>query len=85
MEWKGLAAYILTFLVAFYLLIVLPRQRQEKKHQQFIEDLKVHDKVVTISGILGEVRKVKDTTIILRVAEGVELEVLKKAIAYKQE
>ncbi len=85
MEWKGLAAYVLTFFVAFYLLIILPRQRQEKKHQQLVEGLKVHDKVVTIGGIVGEVRKVKDNTVVLRVAEGVDIEVLKKAVAYKQE
>lgn len=85
MGWQGLALYFGGFLVLFYLLIILPRQRQEKKHHELVENLKPHDKVVSIGGLCGEVKKVKEKTVILKVSEGVELEILKSAIAYKQD
>lgn len=85
MSWEGIALYMLGFFVILYLFIILPKQRQEKKHKQLIESLKAHDKVVTIGGICAEVKKVKEKTFVLKLSEGVEMELLKTAVAYKQE
>ncbi|NLU51122.1 MAG: preprotein translocase subunit YajC [Syntrophomonadaceae bacterium] len=84
-QWQGLLLYVLVFFAVFYLLIILPKHKQDKKHRQLMESLKPHDKVVTIGGICGEIKKVKEETIILKVLDNTELEVLKKAVAYKQE
>jgi preprotein translocase subunit YajC len=61
----------------------MPRKKQEKKHQELVEALKRGDKVITIGGIKGEISKVKEETVMLKVSENTEIEMLKKAIAYK--
>jgi preprotein translocase subunit YajC len=61
----------------------MPRKKQEKKHQELVEALKRGDKVITIGGIKGEISKVKEETVMLKVGENTEIEMLKKAIAYK--
>ena len=47
--------------------------------------LKNGDKVITTSGIYGVVTGVKDTTLILKIADQVKIEVAKSAIAEKLE
>ena len=73
---------ILLFIV-FYFLIIRPQQKRQKDHQSLVSNLKVNDQAVTIGGVYGKVVKVKDNTFILRIAEKVEIEVEKSAIAKK--
>lgn len=83
--YTGVAIYFVIFLVIFYVLVVMPRKKQEKKHKQTIEELKRGDRIVTIGGIKGEISKIKEDSVILRVGENTEIEFVKKAIAYKEE
>ncbi|MGI6487732.1 MAG: preprotein translocase subunit YajC [Syntrophomonadaceae bacterium] len=85
MEWQLLAIYMLGFFVIFYVLLVLPRKRQEKKHNEMVESLTAREKVVTIGGICGEIKKVKEKTFMIITADGTNLEILKTAVAYKEE
>ncbi|MEN6351645.1 MAG: preprotein translocase subunit YajC [Syntrophomonas sp.] len=80
-----IAIYFGVFLGAFYLLIVFPRKKQEKKHKQLLESLKKGDRVVSIGGIRAEVSRIKDEYVTLKVNENTEIELLKKAIAYRIE
>ena len=54
-----------------YLLIIRPQQKQRKDHQNLINNLKVNDKVVTNSGIIGKIVTIKDdkNTVVIRVDE----------------
>ena len=83
--WLTVAIYFGVFLLIFYLFVIMPRKKQEKKHSELTSGLKRGDKVVTIGGIKGEVAKVKDNSIVLKVNENTEIEFLKKAIGYKDE
>lgn len=83
--WFTTAIYFGVFLILFYTLVILPRKKQEKKHKEVIENLKHGDKVVTIGGLKAVIAKVKDETVILKVNDNVEMEYLKKAIAYRVE
>jgi len=83
--WLTMAIYFGVFLAVFYFFIILPRKKQEKKHAEVLSNLKRGDKVVTIGGLRGEVSKVKDETILIKVNDNSELEFIKKAIAYKAE
>ena len=83
--WMGSLAFLVAFFAIFYFLIILPRKRQEKKHDELVKNLRVHDRIVTIGGIYGEVKKVKEKTLILKVSENAELEILRSAVAYKQD
>ena len=41
-----------------YLILILPEQRKRKKQDSFLANLKTHDRVVTIGGILGTVANI---------------------------
>lgn len=80
-----LGIWFILFIGIFYVFIIMPRKRQEKKHDELVGGLKRGDKVVSIGGIKGEITKVKDESIILKVSDNTEIEFLKKAIAYRDE
>jgi preprotein translocase subunit YajC len=67
-------------LAIFYFLILLPMKRRQKKIQEFQESLKVGDKVVTTSGIYGEITRIKDKTLQLQIANNVRIEIARQAI-----
>ncbi len=64
----------------FYFIILLPTKRRQKKLQEFLEALKVGDRVVTNGGIYGSVTKVDGNTIQLQIADKVRIEIAKNAI-----
>ena len=71
-------------IVMFYFLLIRPQQRQRKEMATRIASLQTGDKVVTTAGIHGLVHNVKDTTVVVKVAEGTMLEFDKPAIASVQ-
>ncbi len=68
-------------LVIFYLLLILPAQRRQKKIASMHQSLKSGDKIVTNGGIYGVVVGVEGDTIQLRVADQVKLRVARNAVA----
>lgn len=54
-----------------YLLIIKPQQKQKKEHANMLENLKINDKVITSSGIIGKITAIKNdkNIIVLRVDE----------------
>ncbi|MFZ5898648.1 MAG: preprotein translocase subunit YajC [Bacillota bacterium] len=73
--------YILGLGALFYFLMIRPQQQQRKKHLEMLRNLKVNDNVITAGGIFGTIVKIKDNSVILRVADNVRIEVLKASIA----
>jgi preprotein translocase subunit YajC len=67
-------------LVIFYVLILMPMQRRQKKVQAFQEALKVGDKVVTTGGIYGQITRVNDKSVQLQIADKVRIEIARAAI-----
>ncbi len=67
----------------FYFLLVRPQIKERKRHEQMIASLKKNDKVVTIGGIHGIVVNIKEKTVVLRIDEGVRIEVEKNCISHK--
>lgn len=49
----------------FYLLILRPQKKQEKKDQQMRDNLEVGDEIVTNGGIVGIVFSIKDDTVVI--------------------
>ena len=59
----------------FYVLILMPMQRRQKKVQEFQSSLKVGDKIVTTGGIYGQITRVNDKSVQLQVADKVRIEI----------
>ena len=64
-----------------YLLMIRPQRQQQRRHAAMIESLKPGDEVITSGGIYGDVTSVEDDRVTLEIAEDVEIEVVKRAIA----
>jgi preprotein translocase subunit YajC len=75
---------MLLMVVMFYFLLIRPQQRQRKELAARIAALQTGDKVVTTAGIHGIVHNIKDTTVVVKVAEGTMIEFDKPAIATVQ-
>ncbi len=68
----------------FYFLIIRPQQKQRKKHQEFLSNLKKGDRVVTSSGIWGTVVDIGDKTVTLKVDTNTKITFTKEAISSYQ-
>ncbi len=68
-------------LVLFWVLTIVPQRKQQKQRNQMLGSLKKGDKVITTSGIHGEIIELDDDDIRVRVADKVEIKMLKSAVA----
>jgi len=65
----------------FYFLVIMPQQKQRKKHQAMLNDLKSGDRVVTTSGIIGTIVSVDKDAIVLQVAPNVKIRMVKGSVS----
>ena len=72
---------ILLIVAVFYFVLILPARRKQKKHAEMVDNLKAGERVITTSGIYGTVVGVNDSTVQLRIADQVKVEMAKSAIA----
>lgn len=80
MSWIGFAPLIVIFAI-FYVLLILPQQRRQKKWQAMLSELKTGDKVVTSGGIRGTIIALREENVHLRVPpDNLRLEVARSAV-----
>ncbi|HEY3600527.1 MAG TPA: preprotein translocase subunit YajC [Chthoniobacterales bacterium] len=72
---------IILIFVIMYFVLLRPQMRRQKEQQRLIAGLKTGDRVVTASGIHGMITNVKETTVTVKVADNVKLEMEKSAIS----
>ncbi len=72
--------FILIFAI-FYFLVILPQQKQRRKIQDMLANLKTGDRVVTSGGLYGTIVGFRDLNVVqLQIASQVKVEVAKNAI-----
>jgi preprotein translocase subunit YajC len=71
---------IIAMIAVFYFLIILPKNKEVKKAKNFLADLKVGDKIITIAGIHGKVSEIAETTIVIETMSG-KLKIEKSSIS----
>lgn len=74
---------IIAFIALFYFAFIRPQKQQQKKHDAFVNSLKLGDEVVTSSGILGTIRGLTDKIVTLEVSEATEVKFLRSQIQTK--
>lgn len=72
---------IIFIFIIMYFVLFRPQMRRQKEQQRLVSSLKTGDRVVTNGGIHGLISNVKDTTVIVKVADNVKLEMEKSAIS----
>jgi preprotein translocase subunit YajC len=68
-------------MVIFYFMLIRPQKRRAEQHRNLVGSLSVGDEIVTIGGLYGTVKRLRDDEIDLEVAPGTTLRVLKSAVA----
>ncbi len=76
----ALIPFLLVFVI-FYVLIILPQRKRQKKHMAMVEQLKPGDRIITTGGIFGTVMGVQKDRIELKVAANVKIDITKSAVA----
>lgn len=67
--------------VVFFFFFIRPQAKKQKDQDNFISDLKKGDKVVTGSGIVGQISKIEDKTVQIQVDQKNYLTVVISAIS----
>ena len=85
----GLADYsLIIFMVLIigflYFTSIRSQRRQQKQHKEMMSQLKRGDKVITVSGIYGEIESTDDISTVLKVESGATIRVTKASIAGKR-
>lgn len=75
----GFLPIILVFVI-FYFLLIRPQQTQQKKRREMLASLKKGDRVVSIGGIYGMIKEIKDDTVVLRIADNVNIKIARAGI-----
>jgi preprotein translocase subunit YajC len=73
--------FIIVFAV-FYFLIWRPQSQEQKKRKAMLEALKKGDEVVTAGGIHGTIVVVKKDSLIVKIADKVEVEIDRTGIGF---
>jgi preprotein translocase subunit YajC len=71
--------FIFIFIIMYFVLL-RPQMRRQKEQQRLVSALKTGDRVVTNAGIHGLISNVKDSTVMVKVADNVKIEMEKSAI-----
>jgi preprotein translocase subunit YajC len=66
---------------AMWFLLIRPQQQRQKQHKQTIASITPGQRVVTIGGLVGEIVEVRKGRVLLRVADGSEMEYVRDAVA----
>ena len=72
------------FIGLFYFLLIRPEKKRREEHRKFLENLKVGDKVVTSSGILGTIERIEETYVVLKCEGTTKCKILKEHIVSYQ-
>lgn len=76
---------MMLLLGGMYFIMIAPRRKMQKQHEKMLSELQTGDTVVTIGGIFGTVTNKTDKTLVIRVDDGVKIEILKSAVSSKIE
>jgi preprotein translocase subunit YajC len=79
----GLGGFIIPMTLIFvmmYFVMIRPQKKRQMEQQRLVSALKTGDRVVTNAGIHGLISNVKDTTVIVKVADNVKIEMDKSAV-----
>lgn len=75
----ALLPFVLVFVI-FYLLIIMPQRKKQKKHLMMVENLKPGSRIITTGGIYGTIMGVQKDRVEVKVAANTKIEITKSAI-----
>ncbi len=73
--------FMVLMFVMMYFVLIRPQRQRQKAHEALLKAIKVGDHVITAGGEHGIISSLKDTTVMLKVADSVRVEYERSAIA----
>lgn len=80
---QGMGNFWLIMILMFagmWFLMIAPQRKKQKEMKKMLESLGSGDDVMTIGGIYGTITNKTDKTFILKIADGVKIEIARSAI-----
>ena len=71
---------IVVMIAIFYFLLYRPQKKQQNRRRAMLDNLKKGDQVITIGGIYGTIVELGDTSLKLKIADGVIIEVVRSSV-----
>ncbi|WP_337802598.1 preprotein translocase subunit YajC [Mitsuokella jalaludinii] len=71
---------IVVMIAIFYFLLYRPQKKQQNRRRVMLDNLKKGDQVITIGGIYGTIVELGDTSLKLKIADGVVIEVVRSSV-----
>jgi preprotein translocase subunit YajC len=72
---------IILIFVIMYFLILRPQQTKARQHREMVANLRRGDTVVTSGGLIGKVAKVDENELLVELAEGIRVKVVRGMVA----
>ena len=64
----------------FYFILIRPQQKKQKEQKATLNNLKEGDNIITVSGIHGTIKKLKDDVVTLQIADNVRIKIERQYI-----
>ena len=79
----GIGSFFVPLIFIFiimYFVMIRPQKKRQQQQQNLMAGLKTGDRVVTNAGIHGLISNVKESTVLVKVADNVKIEMEKSAV-----
>lgn len=78
----GMMIWMPLILIAiFYFLIIRPQSKRQKQQRELISQIALGDEVMTNSGILGKITRLRDEYIVINIAKDTEVTLSRAAVS----
>ena len=81
----GMVIFLVAIFAIMYFLMIRPRQKQQKRQEEMMSELRVGDKVIIAGGIYGQIERLGEDTVILKIESGATMKVARSSILGKEE
>jgi preprotein translocase subunit YajC len=80
----GLIIFLVAIFAVMYFLMIRPRQKQQKQHEEMMQELRPGDRVIIAGGIYGQIDSLSEETAIIKIESGATMKVARNSILGKQ-
>ena len=72
--------FLALLIVVFYFMLIRPQKRRVEQHKKLVDSIGLGDEVITIGGMYGTVRALREDEVELELSPGTKVRFIKSAI-----
>ena len=80
----SMIVFLVLIFALMYFFMIRPQRKKQKEHEQVTKELKRGDKVITSSGIYGQIESIGENSVVLKIESGAAMRVARDSILGKQ-